>query len=103
MAIQSEGAAIQQCLGSGQGDETLLAQYLNPRQTYLVHRDAWNFDVTQQEFSCNLLNRETVFTKVQQFGGERSELANLGWPARSPADGELHRLFRNVMQRASLP
>src|SRR4029077_8835007 len=86
-----------------QSDEALLAQYLDSRQTNLVCRHARDFNVTQKEFSCNLLNRETVFTKVQQFGGERSELANLRFPGRDPADCELHRVAGHVMQGASLP
>src|SRR5215831_2677194 len=51
-----------------QGQETLLAQYLKTCQTNFVHRDARDFDITQQEFSCDLLNGQAVFTKIQQFG-----------------------------------
>jgi len=65
-----------------QGKQPLLAQNLNPRQTYLIHRDAWDFNVTQQEFSCNLLDRVTVHTKVQQFCGEWGELTDLGWQSQ---------------------
>ena len=86
-----------------QGYKALLAQYFNPRQTCLVCRDAWDFNVTQQEFSCNLLYRVTVFAKVQQFGGERSELANFCGLRWDPADCELHRVAGHVMQGASLP
>ena len=91
------GISCQQAFCLCQSKQPLLAQDLNPRQTYFVHRDARDFNVTQQEFSCNLLDRVTVHTKVQQFGGERSELANFrwagsescGWQA-SPAFQECH-------------
>ena len=44
-----------------QGQETLLAQYLETCQAYFVYRDARDFDITQQEFSCDLPDRQAVF------------------------------------------
>ena len=101
MAIQSKG--LDEGFWLRQGNEALLAQHLDPRQACLLCGDARNFYITQQEFSRNLLYRPAVDTKVQQFGGERSELANFRRARRSSANGELHRPAGYVMQRASLP
>ena len=66
MAIQSEVGWKNGLLR--QGDEALLAQDLDPRQAGFVCWNARDFNITQQEFSGNLLHRQAVRAKVQQFG-----------------------------------
>ena len=54
--------------GLGQRDKALLAQYLDSRQTCFAYGDSRDFNITQHEFSCDLLDRQAIFTKAQQFG-----------------------------------
>src|SRR5213076_2031855 len=70
--------------------------------TYLVSRNARDFYLILPEFCCNLFYCQAAFTKVQQFGRERTELANFRRPRRSSANYEFHLPDGYVMQRASL-
>src|SRR5215467_5776593 len=81
-----------------QSEELLLAQYLKTCQAGFVERNARDFNIAEKEFSGNLLHGQAVCAKVQQFGRKLSELADLRRPTRDPANGDLYRLFRNVMQ-----
>ena len=89
--------------GRIQGDEALLAQHLDSRQTCFAYGNSRDFDIAQQEFACNLLDRESVCTKVQQLSGKRSELANFRRPRWYAANCQFHLLARYVMQGPSLP
>ncbi len=49
-------------------NKPLLAQDLNPRQAGFVCWNTRDFNITQHEFSGNLLRRQAVRAKVQQLG-----------------------------------